>query len=104
MALAGNIGALIDLPVTGADIALTLFAEDQGLYVVTARDEGLLALLIHAETQGITVERIGRTVGKRLIFELGDSDHTVTLDALRSAHEAFFPALMDAAGVMEAAS
>jgi phosphoribosylformylglycinamidine synthase len=97
MALAGGIGALIDVAVTGAEVAPTLFAEDQGLYVVTARDEGLMALLIHAETQGIAVERIGRTVGKRLIFELGDSDHAVTLEALRTAHEAFFPALMDTA-------
>ena len=94
MALAGGIGALIDLPVGGQDIAPALFAEDQGLYVVTARDEGLLALLVHAETQGVRIEQLGRTAGKRLIFELADGDHAVSLDTLRAAHEAFFPALM----------
>jgi phosphoribosylformylglycinamidine synthase len=42
------------------------------------------------------MERIGRTIADRLIFELTDDDHVVTLAQLRTAHEGFFPALMGA--------
>jgi phosphoribosylformylglycinamidine synthase len=41
------------------------------------------------------VQPIGRTCGSRLLFELADSDHAIPLDTLRTAHEGFFPALMD---------
>jgi phosphoribosylformylglycinamidine synthase len=93
MALAGNVGAIIDAPIAGT-VAGALFAEDQGLYVVTARDAALVDVLLHAEETGIAVERLGRTIANRIIFELKESDHAVGLDELREAHEAFLPSLM----------
>ncbi|MCW2370601.1 phosphoribosylformylglycinamidine synthase subunit PurL [Sphingobium sp. B11D3D] len=95
MALAGGIGAILDQPLAGTT-AETYFAEDQGLYVVTVRDAALVEMLSHAEARGVTVARLGRTIANRIIFELPESDHSVALADLRTAHEGFFPALMDA--------
>jgi phosphoribosylformylglycinamidine synthase len=94
MALAGNIGAILDQPFDGS-AAEAFFAEDQGLYVVTVRDAALGAFLSRAEASGVVVSHIGRTIGSRIIFELPKADYCVTLDALRTAHEGFFPALME---------
>lgn len=95
MALAGNIGALIQFPETG-EACRQLFAEDQGLYVATVEDTALVDFLANAHQAGVEVERIGRTAGTRLIFEREDGDFVVALDDLRRAHEGFFPALMGA--------
>jgi phosphoribosylformylglycinamidine synthase len=95
MALAGNCGALID----GASpfgLAGSWFAEDQGLYLVTVHDATLLGFLAGAQAHGIEAEPIGRTIANRIIFECEAGDHCVTLDALRNAHEGFFPRLMGA--------
>ena len=93
MALAGNVGALIDCP-TPFGLAGSYFAEDQGLYVVTVDDHALLGFLAGAHAAGIAADPIGRTAGARLIFECETGDHCVTLADLRAAHEAFFPTLM----------
>ncbi|MBZ6382893.1 phosphoribosylformylglycinamidine synthase subunit PurL [Sphingomonas sanguinis] len=95
MALAGNIGALIQFPETG-EACRQLFAEDQGLYIATVEDTALMDFLANAHQAGVEVERIGRTAGARLIFEREDGDFVVSLDDLRRAHEGFFPALMGA--------
>ena len=95
MALAGNIGALIQFPETG-EACRQLFAEDQGLYIATVEDTALMDFLANAHQAGVEVERIGRTAGTRLIFEREDGDFVVSLDDLRRAHEGFFPALMGA--------
>ena len=95
MALAANIGALIQLPERG-EACRQLFAEDQGLYVATIDDAALLDFLTAAHAAGVEVERIGRTAGSRLIFEREDGDFVVKLNDLRTAHEGFFPKLMGA--------
>jgi phosphoribosylformylglycinamidine synthase subunit PurL len=95
MALAGNCGALIQ-PAGPGHAAKQFFAEDQGLYVATVDDGHLLDFLTGADAAGVQVEPIGRTAGRRLIFELSDTDHCVSLDDLRTAHESFFPRLMGA--------
>ncbi|QIL03087.1 phosphoribosylformylglycinamidine synthase subunit PurL [Sphingomonas sinipercae] len=95
MALAGNIGALVQ-PSGPGNAAKQFFAEDQGLYVATIDDGHLLSVLTGADAAGIPIEPIGRTAGQRLIFELADSDACVTLADLRAAHEGFFPKLMGA--------
>jgi phosphoribosylformylglycinamidine synthase subunit PurL len=92
MALAGNIGAMINKLRPESNAAL--FAEDQGLYVATICDNCLLTFLARAHAAGVEVEAIGRTCGTRLIFELAEGDHAVSLAELRKAHEGFFPALM----------
>jgi len=74
MALAGGLGAELSVQLTTA----SAFGEDQGRYVVAA-------------AQGVEIAgavRIGTTGGDKVAG--------VALDALRSAHEGFFPALMDA--------
>ncbi|HEX7853196.1 MAG TPA: phosphoribosylformylglycinamidine synthase subunit PurL [Sphingobium sp.] len=93
MALASGIGAIVDAPLSGT-VAEGLFAEDQGLYVVTVRDAAMIEVLAKAEADGVAVERLGRTIANRIIFELKESDHAVALDDLRTAHEGFFPQLM----------
>ena len=93
MALAGGIGAIIDRK-QPFDCAHSFFAEDQGVYVVTVDDTALMDFLQAAHDAGVEAEPLGRTGGKRLIFERPDRDDVVTLDALRAAHEGFFPKLM----------
>jgi phosphoribosylformylglycinamidine synthase subunit PurL len=92
MALAANIGALINGPAPFGHAGY--FAEDQGVYVATVADDCLLTFLKRAHAAGVEVEAIGRTKGSRLIFELPDGDHAVSLADLRAAHEGFFPELM----------
>ncbi len=93
MALAGNVGALIQ-PAGPGHVARQFFAEDQGLYLATIDDGHLLDFLTGADAAGVQVEPIGRTAGKRLIFELPHGDYCVPLADLRAAHESFFPRLM----------
>ncbi len=97
MALAGNIGAMIQAHEPDAPFAdaRAFFAEDQGLYIVTVGDAALASFLAEADMAGVTVQPLGRTCGSRLVFELADSDHAIQLDTLRAAHEGFFPKLMD---------
>src|SRR4051812_6407630 len=92
MALAGGIGALINGPAHFGHAGY--FAEDQGVYVATVADDCLLTFLKRAHAAGVEVEAIGRTRGSRLIFELPDGDHAISLAELARAHEGFFPALM----------
>jgi len=93
MALAGDVGAMIDraLPY---ETAASLFGEDQGVYVVTVHDHALLDFLNAALNAGVEAEPLGRTIGKRVIFELAQGDFAVSLADLRTAHEGFFPKLM----------
>ncbi len=76
MALAGNIGATIDLALDAAKA----FGEDQARYVVTT--------VAGAEIAGAL--RIGTTGGAAI--KLGSG--AAAIADLRSAHEGFFPALM----------
>ncbi|MFC3442064.1 phosphoribosylformylglycinamidine synthase subunit PurL [Sphingobium rhizovicinum] len=73
MALAGKIGATLDVALTTA----SAFGEDQGRYVVTTAADAIVPGAV----------KIG-AVG-------GDSVAGVSVEALRTAHEGFFPALMD---------
>jgi len=74
MALAGNVGVTLDIALDSG----SAFGEDQGRYVVTAP----------AGVEIAGAARIGTTGG--------NSVAGVALDALRSAHESFFPTLMSA--------
>jgi len=96
MALAGNVGAIIQSTEADPfDDPRAFFAEDQGVYIVTVGDASLQAFLADADAADVPVQPLGRTCANRLIFELADSDHAVSLVDLRTAHEGFFPALMD---------
>ncbi|MGK6321045.1 phosphoribosylformylglycinamidine synthase subunit PurL [Sphingomonas sp. DT-204] len=93
MALASSIGAHIHAP-HPLGLAGSYFAEDQGLYVATVDDLKLNDFLLASVRAGVPVEPLGKTIAHRLIFECAEGDHVVTLDALRAAHEDFFPSLM----------
>jgi phosphoribosylformylglycinamidine synthase len=99
MALAGNVGVLVQ-PAGPGCVARQFFAEDQGLYVATVDDGALMDFLAAADAAHVEVEPLGRTIAKRIVFELADGDFCVTLDALRDAHEGFFPKLMGSEGAL----
>jgi phosphoribosylformylglycinamidine synthase len=80
MALAGAIGADIGKP-----SHIAAFGEDQGRYVVTARNPD--AVLAAALLAGVHAARLGTTGGLSVAG--------IDLATLRAAHEGFFPALMD---------
>ena len=93
MALASNIGAMIN-EAQPFGVAGSFFGEDQGLYVVTVKDEALADFLSHAAEADVPADPIGRTIRDRLVFELDEGDFCLTIAELRDAHEGFFPKLM----------
>lgn len=85
MALASEgLGAALDLP-PAEHLAALMFGEDQGRYLVTTAAE------VRLEDCPVPCQRIGTVIAEPRL-ELGPSD--VALASLRTAHEAFFPALM----------
>ncbi len=86
MALAGNIGATIQVPETDTPAHAWLFGEDQGRYLITAADAG--GLLEAAEKAGVPAMRIGITGGDGLSLLGGEGE--MALDALKAAHEGWF--------------
>ena len=93
MAMAGQVGATLAVPdqSSGGDHRFW-FGEDQARYVLAVPDAE--ALLAAAEAAGVPAMRIGRSGGPGLTLPEGA---TISLQVLRAAHEAFFPAWMDAA-------
>ena len=87
MALAGNAG--LELAASG-DHA-TWFGEDQARYVLAVRDGA--GVLARARAAGIPAATVGRSVASPHLT-LPDRT-TISLEALRTAHEAFLPAWMD---------
>ena len=93
MALAGDIG--VDLLPRAGGVAphAFWFGEDQSRYVAAVRDRaGFLAAAAAAD---VPATLLGRTGGRRLTLPGGA---TISIDALRRAHERFLPAWMDGAG------
>ncbi|SKB70591.1 phosphoribosylformylglycinamidine synthase subunit PurL [Sphingopyxis flava] len=95
MALKSNIGVLVSEE-QPFGIAESFFGEDQGLYLATVCDTCLADFLDAANRADVPVDPLGRTIKDRIVFELPESDHQVTLAELREAHEGFFPTLMGA--------
>ncbi|HYI68547.1 MAG TPA: phosphoribosylformylglycinamidine synthase subunit PurL [Skermanella sp.] len=93
MAMAGKLGASIDVP-TGTGEAGFLFGEDQGRYVVTTSDAD--AVVAQAQAAGVSVLRLGTTGGDALKLNGGDA---ISVGGLRTAHEAWLPEYM--AGSLE---
>ncbi len=90
MAMAGRCGALLDLAAED-DI---WFGEDGARYVLAADDPS--PILAAATKAGIPASIIGRTGGDHLTLPGGA---TISLEELRAAHDAFFPAMMDEAAI-----
>jgi phosphoribosylformylglycinamidine synthase subunit PurL len=100
MALAGNIGALIDFDLEEAETdKATFFSERQGQYVVTVTEDWL-KIAEEARAAGVSVIRLGATYGSALEFVDDGISYdsiegmNIPLADLRAAHEGFFPALM----------
>jgi phosphoribosylformylglycinamidine synthase len=93
MALAGNIGVLVNEP-QPFGVAGSFFGEDQGLYLVTICDTCLADFMAAAHRADVPADPLGRTIKDRIVFELDEGDWIVPLADLRSAHEGFFPKLM----------
>ena len=89
MAIAGNVGAVIDQP-PGPSPTAAFFGEDQGRYLVTARRSR--ALLSRARRLKIPAVRVGKTGGADL--QLGNAS-AISLGELRRVHEGWFPSFMD---------
>jgi phosphoribosylformylglycinamidine (FGAM) synthase-like enzyme len=89
MAIAGKIGASVTLGDQAPHIAL--FAEDQARYLVTTAPENEAAILAEASAAGIPVVRVGLVGGDKLNLGAAGS---ISIAALRTAHEAWFPAFM----------
>jgi phosphoribosylformylglycinamidine synthase len=95
MALAGAIGARIEADVDGCPAAAMAFGEDQGRYIVTARDAA--AILDQARRANRFVAAIGLTGGDAIVGRLDHGpEWRVPLADLGAAHESFFPSLMGA--------
>jgi phosphoribosylformylglycinamidine synthase subunit PurL len=93
MALAGGIGAQVQIEGYPGSTAGMLFGEDQAVYVITSR-RGATELIERLNEHGVAGEQIGMTGGNTLT--IGDSNvgGSVSLADLRAAHEGFFPKLM----------
>jgi phosphoribosylformylglycinamidine synthase II len=87
MALALGIGAEINAAPSHA----FFFGEDQGRYVVTVAVGEAEPVLAQAAAAGVPAARLGVTGGKTLRF-MGETP--IGLEALKRAHEGFFPSLM----------
>ncbi len=90
MAMASGIGAKINR-LNEQDPILAFFGEDQGRYVVTIARNHVDAFQKRADKAGIFAPWIGVTGGATLI--LGDAN-PVSVSALKTAHENWFPGFM----------
>jgi phosphoribosylformylglycinamidine synthase len=89
MALAGNTGFALDDAPDGLSAAGFWFGEDQSRYIIAAADAS--GLLEAARAAGVPARLLGRSGGNDLTFPGGVS---VSLAALREAHDRFFAAWM----------
>ena len=90
MAMAGDIGAAIDVP--GEKLAHAwLFGEGQGRWLVAASAEQAAEVEARARGAGVPVGRIGRVGGSRLTI---GAEHAISLTELRSAHRRWLPDFM----------
>jgi phosphoribosylformylglycinamidine synthase len=89
MAMASGIGATVTLP--DGDAFEIGFGEDQARYVLTCPAERAEAVIAAAEAAGVPVAKLGLTGGDALTFQgLG----TISVAALKSAHEGWLPGYM----------
>ena len=95
MALAGNIGVIVPVVPQIPSPAAILFGEDQGRYIVTTRDAATVRA--RAAAANIFSIPLGSTGGEAMGFDMIDRGgvHSVSLADLRTAHESFFPTLMN---------
>jgi phosphoribosylformylglycinamidine synthase II len=91
MAMAGGIGAHVDLPGDMPAHAFC-FGEDQARYLVTLPKPQSQSMVSAAKAARVPARIIGQTQGNALTLAGGD---TISLDKLKKAHEGFLPRLMN---------
>ncbi|GIK97623.1 MAG: phosphoribosylformylglycinamidine synthase subunit PurL [Alphaproteobacteria bacterium] len=91
MAMSGSIGATLGAPEGKALDYGWLFGEDQGRYLVTCPAETATGIIAEAAAAEVPILQLGETGGTRLILPCG---HTISVDELRGAHEAWLPDYM----------
>ena len=95
MAMAGNLGAHIDVPADRIGHAW-LFGEDQGRYLLALPAKAAAALLAAAEAAGVPAARIGETGGASLTIGLTTAPNcTISIAELKRLHEGWLPAYMN---------
>ena len=95
MAMAGNLGAHIDVPADRIGHAW-LFGEDQGRYLLALPAKAVAALLAAAEAVGVPAARIGETGGASLTIGLTTAPNcTISIAELKRLHEGWLPAYMN---------
>ena len=91
MAIAGAIGATIELGAAGPPIHAALFGEDQARYVVAAPAARAAMIQMEGRAIGLTVQTIGSTGGEALILP---GETPIPLAELREAFESWLPSYM----------
>jgi len=91
MAIAGQLGASIRLPVDLTALGF-LFGEDQARYLSTVRSENAQAVLTSAREAGIPCEIIGETGGDKLTL---GAEAAILVRDLAAAFENWLPRYMD---------
>ncbi|MFM9977658.1 MAG: phosphoribosylformylglycinamidine synthase subunit PurL [Sphingomonadaceae bacterium] len=95
MALAGGVGADLNIEADPGTSVEMMFGEDQDTYII-ASDRNATQLIDAINDFRIVAEHIGEVGGTSLVgSNLGDNVFSIPLADLRAAHEGFFPALMD---------
>jgi phosphoribosylformylglycinamidine synthase len=90
MAMAGNIGAAIDVS-RDLTVIARLFGEDQGRYLLAVSSRESAAILAEASAVGVMASLIGMTGGATLKV---DGAGEIALAQLKRAYEGWFPAYM----------
>src|SRR3984957_8366310 len=90
MAMASGIGARLSTHPRDIPGHAFWFGEDQARYIVAVPDHAVFTRI--AEAAGIQAVRLGTSGGQDLTLPDGG---TISIAALRTAHERFFPSLMD---------
>jgi phosphoribosylformylglycinamidine synthase len=98
MAMADGIGAAVQMPDGMAPIPF-FFGEDQGRYLLAVRADDTARLLADARAANVPAMTIAHTAGRGPSASLAISEGTrsrkdVSLQALKTAHEGWFPKLM----------
>ena len=92
MAMAGNTGIRLSSGPPDVPLHAYWFGEDQGRYILAVADGA--GLIRQAEAAGIAAVRLGHSGGQDLTVPDGG---TISVRALKLAHERFFPEWMDGA-------
>jgi phosphoribosylformylglycinamidine synthase len=91
MAMAGGIGAALDVAPSATVPHAYWFGEDQARYVVTVAESDLLGVMTKLRAVGVPCIQIGMTGGHSVAIA---GERAVHVEALRAAHERWFPEYM----------